>query len=240
MANTTKTAIVTGASQGIGAGVVKAFVQRGYNVVANSRTLSKSAETVASANVAIVDGDIGSAATAQKIAETAITKFGSIDVVVNNAGFFVPKPFAEYTADDLAAYVSTAVAGFFHITQLAVKQMSKQKSGSIVTISTSLVDHPTASITASLPIMTKGALNAATQALAIEYAAQGIRFNTIAAGFIDTPLHPSEIHDFLKGLTPAGRLGTVQEIADAVLYLTDAHFVTGETLHVDGGAFAGK
>jgi NAD(P)-dependent dehydrogenase (short-subunit alcohol dehydrogenase family) len=239
VANSTKTAIITGASQGIGAGLVKAFVQRGYNVVANSRNISKSTEIVGSSNVAIVDGDIGTVATAEKIAATAISQFGSIDVLVNNAGFFIPKPFTEYTLDDFNNFVSTAMGGFLHISQLAVKRMLKQKSGSIVNISTSLVDHPVANVTASLAIMTKGALNAVTRALAIEYAQQGIRINTVAAGFIDTPLHTPESHDFLRCLTPVGRLGTVKEIADAVLYLTDAGFTTGEVLHVDGGAFIG-
>src|SRR6267154_1175380 len=224
MANAAKTAIVTGASRGIGAGLVEAFLKRGYNVVANSRNITK-------ANPFSV---------AAKIVETAVSRFGRIDVLVNNAGVFIPKPFTEYTTEDFNTLVSTTLAGFLYVSQLAVKQMLRQKSGSIVNISTTLVDQPIVGVGAAVQIMLKGALNAVTRALAIEYAKDGIRVNTVAPGVINTPMHKPETHDFLKGLHPVGRIGEVKEIVDAVLFLTDATFTSGEILHVDGGAHAGK
>jgi NAD(P)-dependent dehydrogenase (short-subunit alcohol dehydrogenase family) len=240
MANNTKTAIVTGASQGIGAGLVEAFLKRGYNVVANSRTITKANPFAAAANVALVDGDIGQPATAATIVDTAVSRFGRIDVLVNNAGVFIPKPFTEYTTQDFNALVSTTLAGFLYVSQLTVKQMSQQKSGSIVNISTTLVDQPIAGVRAAVQIMLKGALNAVTRALAVEYANDGIRVNTVAPGVINTPMHKPETHGFLKGLHPVGRMGEVKEVVDAVLFLTDATFTSGEILHVDGGAHAGK
>jgi NAD(P)-dependent dehydrogenase (short-subunit alcohol dehydrogenase family) len=240
MANTHKTAIVTGASQGMGAGVAQAFLNRGYSVVANSRNISKTHPFAASANLALVDGDIGDPRTAAKIVDTAVSKFGRVDVLVNNAGIFIPKPFTEYTTEDFETLVSTTLAGFLYVTQLSVKQMLQQKSGSIVNISTTLVDQPIAGVGAAVQIMLKGALNAVTRALAVEYAKDGIRVNTIAPGVIDTPMHKPETHEFLKGLHPVNRLGEIKEIADAVLFLTDATFTSGEILHVDGGAHAGK
>jgi NAD(P)-dependent dehydrogenase (short-subunit alcohol dehydrogenase family) len=232
MANAAKTALVTGASRGIGAGLVEAFLKRGYNVVANSRNITKANPFSTAANVALVDGDIGDPRTAAKIVDTAVSRFGRIDVLVNNAGVFIPKPFTEYTTEDFNTLVSTTLAGFLYISQLAVKQMLRQKSGSIVNISTTLVDQPIAGVGA--------ALNAVTRALAIEYAKDGIRVNTVAPGVINTPMHKPETHDFLKGLHPVGRIGEVKEIVDAVLFLTDATFTSGEILHVDGGAHAGK
>jgi NAD(P)-dependent dehydrogenase (short-subunit alcohol dehydrogenase family) len=240
MADTRKTAIVTGASQGIGAGLAEAFLNRGYSVVANSRRISKGNRFVASANLALVDGDIGEPGTAAKIVDTAVSRFGRIDVLINNAGIFIPKAFTDYTTEDFDALVSTTLAGFLYVSQLAVKQMLRQKSGSIINISTTLVDQPVAGVGAAVQVMVKGALNAVTRALAIEYAKDGIRVNTIAAGVINTPMHKPETHEFLKGLHPIARLGEIKEIVDAALFLTDATFTTGEILHVDGGAHAGK
>jgi NAD(P)-dependent dehydrogenase (short-subunit alcohol dehydrogenase family) len=240
MENTTKTAIVTGASRGIGAGMVEAFLKRGYNVVANSRNITKTNPFSADANVALVDGDIGNPGTAARIVDTAVSRFGGVDVLINNAGILIAKPFTDHTPQDFDALVSTTLAGFLYVSQLAVKQMLRQKSGSIINVSTTLVDQPIAGVGAAVQIMVKGALNAVTRALAIEYAKEGIRINTIAPGAIDTPMHKPETHDFLKGLQPVGRIGEVKEVVDAVLFLTDATFTTGEILHVDGGAHAGK
>jgi len=240
MASNQKTVIVTGASQGIGAGVAQSFLERGYNVVANSRNITKTNPFAASANVALVDGDIADPRTAAKIVDTAVSRFGRIDVLVNNAGIFIPKPFTEYTTEEFNTLVSTTLAGFLYVSQLAVKQMLRQKSGSIVNVSTTLVDQPIAGVGASVQIMVKGALNAVTPALAIEYAKEGIRVNTVALGVINTPMHKPETHGFLKGLHPVGRIGEIKEVVDAILYLTDATFTTGEILHVDGGAHAGK
>jgi NAD(P)-dependent dehydrogenase (short-subunit alcohol dehydrogenase family) len=240
MANTAKTAIITGASRGIGAGLVEAFLKRGYSVVANSRNITKTNAFATTANVALVDGDIGHPNTAASIVDTAISRFGRIDVLINNAGVFIPKPFVEYTTEDFNALVSTTLAGFLYVTQLSVKQMLRQKSGTIVNISTTLVDQPIAGVGAAVQIMLKGGLNAVTRALAIEYAKEGIRVNTVAPGVINTPMHKPETHDFLKGLHPVHRIGEVKEVVDAVLFLTDATFTSGEVLHVDGGAHAGK
>jgi len=240
MANTGKTAIITGASRGIGAGLVKAFLERGYNVVANSRNITKDNPFAASANVALVDGNIGDQGTAAKIVDAAMSRFGRLDVLINNAGIFIPKAFTEYTTEDFNTLVSTTLAGFLYMSQLTAKQMLRQKSGSIINVSTALVDQPIAGVGAAVQIMVKGALNAVTRALAIEYAKEGIRVNTIALGVIDTPMHKPETHAFLKGLHPVGRIGQVKEVVDAALFLTDATFTSGEILHVDGGAHAGK
>ena len=241
MTSKQKTVIVTGASQGIGAGVVQAFLSRGYNVVGTSRNATKSKEFSVSNHLALIDGDIGQFDTAQKVAELAIKKFGSIDAVVANAGIFFVKPFTDYTADDFKALVSTNLEGFIYITQLAVKQMLAQKSGgSIVSITTSLVENPIAGIPVSLPMITKGGLEAALRNLASEYAKEHIRFNAIAPGAVDTPLHANDPKDFLKTLSPMGTISTVEDIASAVVYLTEARQITGEVLHVDGGAHSGK
>ena len=241
MTSKQKTVIVTGASQGIGAGVVQAFLARGYNVVGTSRSATKSKELSASDHVALIDGDIGQFETAQKVAELAVTKFGSIDAVVANAGIFFVKPFTEYTVDDFKALVSTNLEGFIYITQLAVKQMLAQKSGgSIVSITTSLVENPIAGIPVSLPMITKGGLEAALRNLASEYAKEHIRFNAVAPGAVDTPLHANDPKDFLKTLSPMGTISSVEDIVSAVVYLTEARQVTGEVLHVDGGAHSGK
>jgi NAD(P)-dependent dehydrogenase (short-subunit alcohol dehydrogenase family) len=235
-----KTVIVTGASQGIGAAVAQSFLDRGYNVVANSRNITKANPFVAAANVALVDGDIGDPRTAAKIVDTAVSRFGRIDVLINNAGVFIPKPFTEYTTEDFNTLVSTTLAGFLYVSQLAVKEMLRQRSGNIVNVSTALVDQPIAGVGAAVQIMMKGALHAVTRALAIEYAKEGIRLNTVALGVIDTPMHKPETHGFLKGLHPVGRIGEIKEAVDAILFLTDATFTSGEILHVDGGAHAGK
>ncbi|MBV8215151.1 MAG: SDR family oxidoreductase [Verrucomicrobia bacterium] len=237
---TTKTAIVTGASQGIGAGLVGRFLEEGYNVVGTSRSVTKSTNLTASSRLALVDGDIGDPKTAQRISDTAIERFGRIDVLVNNAGIFVPKPFTEYTSEDFNTLVSTIVGGFFYITQNAVRQMLQQQSGHIVNISTTLVDQPMAGAPCALQLLTKGSLHSVTRALAIEYAAKGIRINTIAPGVVNTPMHENDDHEMLGKLHPIHRLAEVSEIVDAVFYLNGATFVTGEILHIDGGAHAGR
>ncbi len=241
MASKQKTIIVTGASQGIGAGVVQSFLDRGYNVVANSRNISKSGAFKASDKLALVDGNIGDSAVAAKVVETAITKFGSIDGLVNNAGIFFAKPFTDYTAEDFKALSSVNLEGFLHVTQGAVKQILSQKSeGSVVTITTSLVVNPIAGVTASVPMITKGGLEAVTRSLASEYAKEHIRFNVVAPGMVDTPMHANDPKDFLKTLSPMGTISSVEDIVDAVVYLTEAGNVTGEVLHVDGGAHSGR
>ncbi len=235
------TVIVTGGSQGIGAGLVKAFLDRGYKVVANSRNITGSGAFEASDKLALVDGNIAEPATAARIAEVATSKFGSIDALVNNAGIFFTKHFTDYTVDDLRSLVSVNIEGFLFITQLAIKQMLAQNSGgSIVNISTTLADHPIAGINSAVPMITKGGLEAVTRSLAMEYARQGIRVNAVAPGTVDTPMHQDQPKDALKRLQPMGQITTVKDIVDAVIYLTEAGQVTGEVLHVDGGAHVGK
>jgi NAD(P)-dependent dehydrogenase (short-subunit alcohol dehydrogenase family) len=235
-----KTVIVTGASQGIGEAVVQAFLERGYNVVATSRGVSK-ASFVPSPSLVLVDGDIGQAATAEKVAQAAIDKFGSIDHVVNNAGIFLVKPFTDYTADEFDSLVSTNLKGFIFLTQLAVKQILSQGSGgSVTSITASLAENPIAGVPASIPMITKGGLNAITVSLASEYAKDNIRFNAVAPGIVDTPLHRDNPQDFLKTLSPMGTISDSKDIADAVVYLTEARHVTGEVLHVDGGQHTGR
>jgi len=233
-----KTAIVTGASQGIGAGLVEAFLKEGYNVIATSRDVSRSFTT--SPNLVLIDGDIGRQGTANKCIEAAMLHFGAIDVLVNNAGIFRTKPFTDFTTEDFNALVSTNLLGFLYITQLAVQQMLKQKSGNVVTISASLADQPVAGIHASVSMMTKGGLNTVTRSLAIEYAKDGIRFNAVAPGVVDSPLHKDEPRDSLKTFQPMGKIVEIKDIVDAVLYLAKAGQVTGEIIHVDGGSHAGR
>ena len=235
------TAIVTGASQGIGAGIVKGFVERGFNVVANSRKMTQSIEIAASNQIALVDGDIGEPETAAKIVETALSRFKSIDALVNNAGIFIPKPFTDYTAEDFRSLVSTNVEGFLYVTQLAIKQMLAQKTGgSIVTITAALARNPIRGVTAAVPMITKGGLETITQHLAMEYAKDGIRVNAVAPGVVYTPLHLETPKDVMKSLSPMGRPSTVKDISDAVMYLTDAATVTGQILYVDGGSHFGR
>lgn len=235
-----KTAVITGASSGIGLGLTIALLERGYRVAANSRQISTAGTLEPSDTLALIDGDIANRDVARRIVGTAVERFGGIDVLVNNAGIFIPKPFTDYTTEDFERLVSTNLAGFLYVTQEAVRQMQRQGAGHVVNITTTLADQPIAGVPASIPVLTKGGLNAVTAALAIEYAAEGIRFNAIGAGIIDTPMHKPETHGFLKTLHPIQRIGQVSEIVDAVLYLTEATFVTGEVLHVDGGAHAGK
>jgi NAD(P)-dependent dehydrogenase (short-subunit alcohol dehydrogenase family) len=230
-----KVAIVTGASQGIGAGILQAFRDRNYRVIATSRSI----KPVADSDVVTVQGDIGAADTAERVFKTAIESFGRVDTLVNNAGMFMAKPFTIYSPDDYATYMSTNVTGFFHMTQRALELMSKQGHGHIVTITTSLVDQPMTSVPAVLASLTKGALSAATKALAIECARTGVRVNAVSPGIIKTPMHPPEAHQALAALHPMGRMGDVSDVVDAVLYLDGAEFVTGEILHVDGGQAAG-
>src|SRR5580658_7462365 len=232
-----KTAIVTGAHQGIGAGLVEGFLNEGYNVVATSRNVTHS--MTASNSLVLVDGDIGSQETAARAVEAATTHFGTIDVLVNNAGIFRTKPFTEFTTDDFNALVSTNLLGFLYITQLTVKQMLKQKSGNVVTISAALADQPVAGVNASVSMMTKGGLDTVTRSLAIEYAKEGIRFNAVAPGVVDTPLHKDVPMESLTTRHPMKTITEIKDIVDAVLYLACAGQVTGEVLHVDGGAHAG-
>jgi NAD(P)-dependent dehydrogenase (short-subunit alcohol dehydrogenase family) len=240
MSERRKTAIVTGASQGIGAGLVKRFVERGFNVVANSRKVSQSTEIAASDFVALVDGDIGEQTTAAKIVETALFRFKSVDVVVNNAGIIFTKPFTEYTADDFKSLVHTNLEGFFFLTQLSIKQMLAQKTGgSIVTITAALARNPIRGTLASVPMITKGGLETVTRQLAMEYATDGIRLNAVAPGIVDTAIQEGKPDEALKSRSPMGRVESVAEIADAVMYLTDAQSVTGDTIYVDGGAHFG-
>jgi NAD(P)-dependent dehydrogenase (short-subunit alcohol dehydrogenase family) len=241
MNSTRKTAIVTGASQGIGAGIVRAFVERGFNVVANSRKVTQSTEVAASDRVALVDGHVGEPATAARVVETALARFRSIDVLVNNAGIFFTKPFTGYTADDFRSLVSTNLEGFLYVTQLAIKQLlAQQTGGSVVTITAALARNPIRGVTAAVPMITKGGLETVTQHLAMEYAKDGIRVNAVAPGAVYTPLHRNTPQDVMESLSPMGRPSTVQDITDAVLYLTDAATVTGHILYVDGGAHFGR
>ena len=236
-----KTVIVTGASQGIGAGIVETFLGRGYNVLATSREIKKSGPFIEADRLALIDGNIGESAIASKILATAVQKFGSIDALVNNAGIFFTKPFTEYTAEDFTALSETNIQGFIYVTQGAVKQMLAQKSGgSVVTITAALVNNPIAGVTASVPMITKGGLEAVTLSLATEYAKEKIRFNAVAPGVVDTPMHKDSPKDFLKTLSPMGTISEVKDIVEAVVYLTEARQVTGEILHVDGGAHSGK
>ena len=240
-ANALKTVIVTGGSQGIGAGLVRAFLDRGYRVVANSRNISSSNAFKPSDRLALVDRNIAEFATAEKIVEVATGKFGSIDALVNNAGIFFSKHFTEYTVEDLRSLVSVNIDGFLFISQLAVKQMLAQKSGgSIVNITSTMVDHPIAGVNATVPMITKGGLQAVTRSLAMEYVKQGIRVNAVAPGIVDTPMHKDDPKEFLKTLQPMGQISSVEDIVDAIVYLTEADQVAGEVLHVDGGSHVGK
>jgi len=235
MNNQRKVAIVTGASQGIGAGLVQAFRDRDYRVIANSRSIKPSSDP----DVLAIPGDIADRAIAERIVREGLAKFGRIDTLVNNAGVFIAKPFTQYTNEDYAKALSVNVAGFFHITQAALAEMEKQGSGHVVTITTSLVDHAIDGVPSVLASLTKGGLNAATKSLAIEYAKRGIRVNAVSPGIIKTPLHAPETHEWLAALHPVARMGEISDITQAVIYLESAGFVTGEILHVDGGQSAG-
>lgn len=232
-----KVAIITGASQGIGAGLVAGFLAKGYRVVANARRLE--AGLNAEGTVLNVPGDISEPEVAQRVVEDAVSAFGRVDTLVNNAGIFLAKPFDEYSADDYANALGVNLGGFFHVTQAGVRQMLKQGSGHVVQITTTLAEQPIQGVAAALASLTKGGLNAVTRGLAIEYADRGIRVNAVSPGIIDTPMHAPESLEFLAGLHPLKRLGQVSEVVEAVLYLESAQFITGEILHVDGGQHAG-
>ena len=236
MSKERKVAVVTGASQGIGAGLVQGFREAGYRVVANSRSIKPSQ----SADLITVAGDITDPAVAKRVIGAAIEHFGRVDTLVNNAGIFVSRPFIEYSPEEFASVVSTNLAGFFYVSQQAAARMLTQKSGHIVNITTSLVDQPAAAVPAAMASLTKGGLDAVTRGLAIEYAGKGIRVNAVSPGIIKTPMHAENTHEFLAKLHPMNRLGEVKDIVDAVLYLDGAGFVTGEVLRVDGGQHAGR
>ncbi|ADV82843.1 SDR family NAD(P)-dependent oxidoreductase [Terriglobus saanensis] len=235
-----KVAVVTGASSGIGLEVTKRLIAKGYRVVANSRKISSATTLHSKDELKLVDGDIGLQKTAQQVVDTALRHFGRIDLLVNNAGVFIPRPFTEYTSEDVENAIRTNLSGFFYLSQLAVKQMRLQKSGHVINISTSFAGQPVGILPAALANLTKGGLESVTRSLAIEFANEGIRFNTIAPGVVDTPMHPAETHDFLKQLSPLKRLADVAEVADLLLYLESAPFLNGEVVHLDGGAHAGK
>jgi NAD(P)-dependent dehydrogenase (short-subunit alcohol dehydrogenase family) len=235
MSNEQKVAVITGASQGIGAGLVKAFRDRNYRVVATSRSSKQGGDP----DIVAVDGDIGDPATAERIVKAAGARFGRIDTLVNNAGIFIAKPFTDYTAHEFATKIATNLAGFFYVTQRVAAEMLKQGSGHIVNITTSLTDQAIAGVPAALANLTKGGINSATKALAIEYAQKGIRVNAVSPGIIQTPMHAPQTHEFLASLHPVKRMGDIRDIVQAVLYLETAGFVTGEILHVDGGQSAG-
>jgi NAD(P)-dependent dehydrogenase (short-subunit alcohol dehydrogenase family) len=220
--------------------LTKGFLAAGFNVVANSRRVTTTGTLTPSDDLMLIDGDIGEPSTARNLVDSAEQRFGGIDVLINNAGIFVPKPFVEYTPEDFLNVVSTNLAGFFYVSQAAARHMQQRGGGQIITITTTLAQQPVAGVTAALTSLTKGGLNAVTRGLAIEYASLGIRVNAIAPGIVDTPMHQPENHEFLKHLHPIKRLATVQEIVEAALFLVRAPFVTGEVLRVDGGAHAGK
>jgi NAD(P)-dependent dehydrogenase (short-subunit alcohol dehydrogenase family) len=237
---TTKVAIVTGASQGIGRGIAERLLEMGYCVVANSRNITLAKTLQPGDRLKLVDGDIASQTVAKQVADSAILNFGRIDLLVNNAGVFIPKPFTEITTEDFRQASDTNLWGFFYISQLAASQMRHQKCGHVVNITSSIVDQPVAGLTGSLINLTKGGLQSVTRALAIEFARDGVRFNAISPGVVNTPMHRAEAHDFLKQLSPLHRLAEVAEVVDLLQYLESAPFVNGEVIHLDGGAHAGK
>jgi NAD(P)-dependent dehydrogenase (short-subunit alcohol dehydrogenase family) len=235
MSNSQKVAVITGASQGIGAETVKAFRKLGYRVVATSRSIQPSDDP----DLATVAGDIADPATARRVIDEAIRRFGRVDTLVNNAGIFVAKPFTQYTAEDYSRIIGTNLAGFYFITQLAVEQMEKQKSGHVVSITTTLVDHANSDVPSVLASLTKGGIASATKSLAIEYAKRGIRANAVSPGIIKSPMHAPQTYAALDAMHPVGRMGEMSDIVNAIVYLDSAPFVTGEILHVDGGQCAG-
>lgn len=235
MSNTRKVAVITGASQGMGAAFVDAYLARNYRVVATSRTIASSP----SPDVLTITGDIGDPETGPRVIAAAIERFGRVDTLVNNAGIFLAGPFTGYSREQYASVVATNLNGFYFTSQAAIAQMEKQGSGHVVSITTTLVDHALSAVPSVLAALSKGGINAATRSLAIEYAKRGVRVNAVSPGVIKTPMHPDETHAFLAALHPNGRMGEIADIVSAVLYLEDAHFVTGEIMHVDGGQSAG-
>jgi NAD(P)-dependent dehydrogenase (short-subunit alcohol dehydrogenase family) len=241
MSGAEQVVIVTGASKGIGAGLVSAFLELGYGVVANSRHITQESPFPKSDLLALVAGDIADPNTSARILDSALSRFGRIDVLINNAGIYSSKAFIDYTLGDLRSLLSVNIEGTFFITQLVIRQLLQQKSaGSIVNISSTLAEHPIAGANSSVPMITKGGLDALTRGLAIEYATRGIRVNAVAPGIVDTPLHKDDPKDFLKTLQPMGEIAAVSDVVDAVLYLTNAGQVTGEILRVDGGSHVGR
>jgi NAD(P)-dependent dehydrogenase (short-subunit alcohol dehydrogenase family) len=235
-----KTIIVTGAAQGIGAGVTKGLLKRGYNVVANSLHFAQD-ELASSKNLALVEGDVAAPATAAQIGATALSRFGSIDGVVNNAGIYLTKAFTEFTPHGFERLSAINLLGYIYVTQLAVKQMLEQRTGgSVIAVSSAMVEHPIAGVKASIPMVTKGGLEALTRSLAMEYAKDGIRFNSVAPGVVNTPMHGRDSDQHLKSLSPMGEMTEISDVVDAILYLTEARRVTGEVLHVDAGMHNGK
>jgi NAD(P)-dependent dehydrogenase (short-subunit alcohol dehydrogenase family) len=235
-----KVAIVTGASRGIGRGIAERLVDTGYCVVANSRNITLAKTLQPGDRLKLIDGDIKGHNVAKQVVDSAILHYGRIDLLVNNAGVFIPKPFTEYTAEDFQRATETNLSGFFYISQLAASQMRLQKYGHIVNITSSIVGQPVAGLTGSLVNLTKGGLESVTRALAIEFAREGVRFNAISPGVVNTPMHHVEAHDFLKQLSPLNRLAEIAEVVDLVQFLESAPFVNGEVIHLDGGAHAGK
>ncbi|MFJ9371034.1 SDR family NAD(P)-dependent oxidoreductase [Nocardia sp. NPDC101769] len=236
MSNSNPVVIVTGASQGIGAGLVAGYYKLGYNIVANSRTIGE----IDDPRIHTVAGDISVARVGRSLVDAAVARFGRVDTLINNAGVFIAKPFTEYTDDDFDAVTGVNLRGFFDVTRAAIAAMESQgHGGHVVNVSTTLVEHALAKVPSALASLTKGGLTAVTKALAIEYAARGIRANTVALGIIRTPMHPEQTHDLLDSLHPLGHMGDIDDVVDAVLYLEQAKFVTGEILHVDGGQNAG-
>lgn len=242
--NTSPTVLITGASSGIGLGLAQAYLERGFNVVANARTAERLAAAAKQlgnpARLLGVAGDIGRRETAQQLVDRAVERFGQVDVLVNNAGIFNAKPFVEYTEEELDQLVATNLKGFVYASQAAAKHMVARRQGHIVNITASIALQPNQQVPAALPVLIKGGINAATRALALELAPHNVKVNAVAPGIVDTPLYTPEQHGFLNGLAPAGRIATVREIADAVLYLTSADFTTGVVLPVDGGMSTGK
>jgi NAD(P)-dependent dehydrogenase (short-subunit alcohol dehydrogenase family) len=230
-----KVAVITGASRGIGAVLVKAYRDRGYHVVATARSIQPFTDE----GIVTVPGDVGDRSTAERVFAQAVGRFGRVDTLVNNAGLFIAKPFTDYTGADYAAILGANLSGFFHMTQLAIAEMEKQGSGHVVQITTSLVSHANSAVPSALASLTKGGLEAATRSLAIEYATRGIRVNAVSPGIIKTPMHSPAAYAQFDTLHPVGHMGEISDIVEAVLYLESAGFVTGEILHVDGGQSAG-
>jgi NAD(P)-dependent dehydrogenase (short-subunit alcohol dehydrogenase family) len=235
MGSEQKVAVITGASQGFGAGLVKAYRDRNYRVIANSRSIKPSKDS----DVLTIAGDVADPKTADRIVEEGLARFGRIDTLINNAGIFIAKPFVDYTEEDYASVLAINLGGFFRVTRRVAAEMLKQESGHIVQITTSLIDHANSNVPSVLASLTKGGLNAATKSLAIEYAKRGVRVNAVAPGVMKTPMHKPETHEFKAKLHPMGRMGEVQDIVGAIMFLESAPFVTGEILHVDGGQSAG-
>ena len=233
-------AIVTGASSGIGLGVTHALLERGWRVVGTSRSISKSKDLKPSPDLVLVDGEVSKKETAVKVVEAALKHFGRIDLLVNNAGIFIPKAFTDYTEEDYNLVMNTNVASFFYMSQQVIPQMKKQNSGHVVNISTVLADQPSGAVPALLAVLSKSPMPAVSKALALEYAANNIRFNTVSPGNINTPMHAKDDHAALAKFHPLARMGEISDIVDAVLYLQNATFVTGENIRVDGGVHAGR